>query len=220
MWCWTTLKLGADRAEPRIYKTKWAQSPLRLGSSVGVSGLCPLNITGCLAKCHQSLRLRFVWCCHRYTALRALAGLPNPRYVLRPYAVQRKAQAFGLAARLAPKPCLAAKVCAVSAAPKPQEHQSGAVAQSSRSAPAHPRSLALAAPRPRRCSPSAPQGGSLYTALRHTFTKSPQLAMRCKPSKSVCTADQQRHLDSTRQGQALRVLRSLDVIVAWWVRKG
>ena len=57
-------------------------------------------------------------------------------------------------------------------------------------------------------------------ALRHTFTKSPQLAMRCKPSKSVCTADHKRHLDSTRQGQALRVLRSLDVIVAWRVREG
>ena len=41
--------------------------------------------------------------------LRALAGLPNSRYVLRPNAVQRKAQACGLAARLAPKPCLAVK---------------------------------------------------------------------------------------------------------------
>ena len=131
----------------------------------GKWALSPLNITGCLAKCHQSLRLRFVWCCHRCTALRALAGLPNSRYVLRPYAVQRKAQACGLAARLAPKPCLAVKpsVAARCAA------AGVAVSALSRShhevAPAHPQSLALAAPRPRRCSPSAPQGGSLYTAL-------------------------------------------------------
>jgi hypothetical protein len=41
--------------------------------------------------------------------------------------------------------------------------------------------------------------------------------MRCKPPKSVCTADRQRNLNLARQGQALRVLRSLDVIPAWWV---
>jgi hypothetical protein len=35
--------------------------------------------------------------------------------------------------------------------------------------------------------------------------------MRCKPSESVCTADRQRTLNLARQGQALRVLRSLDV---------
>jgi hypothetical protein len=32
-----------------------------------------------------------------------------------------------------------------------------------------------------------------------------------------CTADPQRTLNLARQGQALRVLRSLDVMLAWWV---
>jgi hypothetical protein len=41
--------------------------------------------------------------------------------------------------------------------------------------------------------------------------------MRCKPLKSVCTAAQQRTLNLARQGQALRVLRSLDINPAWWV---
>ena len=35
--------------------------------------------------------------------------------------------------------------------------------------------------------------------------------MRCKPPEPVCTADRQRNLNLARQGQALRVLRSLDV---------
>jgi hypothetical protein len=48
---------------------------------------------------------------------------------------------------------------------------------------------------------------------------SQMLAMRCKPPKSVCTAAQQRNLNLARQGQALRVLRSLDVNPAWWVGK-
>lgn len=159
-------------------------------------GCCPLNITGCLAKCHQSLRLRFVWCCHRYTALRALAGLPNPRYVLRPYAVRRKAQACGLAARLAPKPCLAVKLSVAARCAATGVAVSALSRKSHEMPPPTLREPPLRGVL-RRCSPSTPQGGSLYTALwllalRHTVTKSPQLAMRCKPSKSVCTADHQR----------------------------
>ena len=57
---------------------------------------------------------------------------------------------------------------------------------------------------------------SSATGLK-ALNRSPMLAMRCKPPKSVCTAAQQRNLDLARQGQALRVLRSLDVIAAWWV---
>ena len=162
MWCCTSWKLGANRAEPRIDKTKWAQSPLRLGSSVGVSGLVPTEHNGLFGKMASvtTLALRLV-----------LPPLPRPSgFTKLPLCLappRRAAQGTGLRAkaRLAPKPCLAAKLSVAARCAAAGVAVSALARKLPRVCPRPPQSLALAAPRPRRCSPSTPQGGSLYTAL-------------------------------------------------------
>lgn len=80
---------------------------------------------------------------------------------------RRAAQGTGLRAkaRLAPKPCLAAKLSVAARCAAAGVAVSALARKLPRVCPRPPQSLALAAPRPRRCSPSTPQGGSLYTAL-------------------------------------------------------
>lgn len=141
---------------------------------------------------------------------------------------RRAAQGTGLRAkaRLAPKPCLAVKLSVAARCAAAGVSVSALARSHHEMPPPTPRAWRLQRPGRAGVARPPPKGAPstrrerCYTALWHTVTNSPQLAMRCKPSKSVCTADRQRHLDSTRQGQALRVLRSLDVIVAWRVREG
>ena len=165
----------------------------------GKWALSPLNITGCLAKCHQSLRMRFVWCCHRCTALRALAGLPNSRYVLRPNAVRRKAQACGPCSPSSAQALLGSQsVCGIgyAEAARASVRRCRAVITKYPRPPCESRRFAaccagVARPPPKGV-PSTRRYPALPGAVAHGWSFiafTPQLAMRCKPSKSVCTAD-------------------------------
>ena len=155
----------AQEVKARRFAQRWedrldrASSPAQPGRCCGVN-CCAIKHNGLLHKVWPvtALKLRLVSTPLRFAS--RPSGSRNPRYVLRPLrtcGVRPVARQAVATSHTPDSHGQCARACGTGTGVSVRRF-----AQHDVLAPAHPVGLALAAPRPRRCGPSTPQGGSLH----------------------------------------------------------
>jgi len=144
-------------AQHSEYRPGRASSPAQPGRCCGVNCFA-IKHNGLLHKVRPvtALKLRLVSTPLRFAS--RPSGSRNPRYVLRPYA---PAACGRPSLRVAPATRLTSMISAV-AASRNRRCFSQALRAFSGVCPRPPCGPGASAPRPRRCGPSTPQGGSLH----------------------------------------------------------